>query len=151
MGVFIIFIIFVIVIIFIIFNKRDKTFNDPASMDNQNILSAIAGQADWLEKYNSLITKTETIDISGQSFKMAMNRKEYIAKLCIEAISRANKDDSLKYPGATKSISLFYESFEYSKELETKGISKKNAAVRAIKEKIFIPSLGERYPSRWEI
>lgn len=136
------------VIFLMVFIGGNKTFDDPAPMENQHLLSAIAGQADWLEKMRASPLESQN---SPSIIELTRKRKEYIAKLCMEAISRADRDDGPKYPGATRSINAFTEAAEYSKELEAKGASKENAAVRAVKEKMFIPNVGPMYPTRWEI
>ena len=57
----------------------------------------------------------------------------------------------MKYPGATEAMpSVFSEAAKFALELEATGVSKENAAVRAVKEKLFIAN-GLRFPTRWEV
>lgn len=145
MGFFVI-IVIIAVAVFLIFNGK-QTFDDPGPMSNEHLMSAIAGQADWLEKMRASPLESQK---SPSIVELTKKRREYIAKLCIEAIARASRDNGPAYPGATRSINPFAEAAEYSKELEANGVSKEAAAVRAIKEKMFIPTLGQRYPTSWE-
>ncbi len=142
-----------IVVAFVIFvvSKMfggEGSFADATSMSNQHLMAAIAGQADSLEKISAAPIESQK---SPFVIRRAKWRREYIAYLCMETISRADRDDGPKYPGATRSISPFAEAAEYAKELEAKGVGKANAAVRAVKEKMFIPHAGVNYPTRWEI
>jgi hypothetical protein len=137
----------VAVVVVAMVSRGKKTFDDPKPMSNQHLVAAIAGQADWLEKMSAAPPESQK---SASIVELARKRREYIAQLCMEAIARADRDDGPKYPGATRSINPFSEAAEYAKELEGKGVSKSNAAVQAVKEKMFVPS-GAVFPTRWEL
>ena len=126
-----------------------QEFDDPQPMTNEHLLSAIAGQADWLEKMNRAPLETQK---SASIVELTLKRRNYISRLCLEVVSRGNKDDdgSPKYPGATKSLNVFSETAEYASELENTSISRSNATVRAVKEKLFAAN-GVSYFSNWEI
>ncbi len=126
-------------------NNREKDFDDPKPMQNQQLLAAIAGQADWLEKMSSAPIESQN---SPSIVEIAKKRRGYIARLCLELLSRETTDDEI-YPGESKGP-RFPEAVEYAKELEGGGVSKDNAAVRAVKEKLFVPS-GVIYSTRWEV
>ena len=134
------------VVLFMMFGGK-KTFDDPRPMDNQRLLASIAGQADWLEKMSRSPIESQR---SASIVELARKRRGYIAQLCMEVIARADRDDGPKYPGATRSINPFSETAEYAKELEGKGINRDNAAVRAVKDKMFTPN-GAIYPTSWEL
>ncbi|TYC55266.1 hypothetical protein ETQ85_14725 [Zoogloea oleivorans] len=140
----------IIVIIFFlkaIGRGGSQTFDDPKPMTDQHLLSAIAGQADWLEKMSRSPIETQQ---SASIVELARKRRGYIAQLCLEACARADRDDGRPmYLGATRSTNAFTEAADYAKELAAKGVSGENAAVRAVKEKMFIPS-GVIYSSHWE-
>lgn len=40
----------IVVVVAAFFMNRGQSFDDPKPMSNQHLLSAIAGQADWLAK-----------------------------------------------------------------------------------------------------
>lgn len=126
-----------------------QEFDDPQPMTNVHLLSAIAGQADWLEKTNRAPLESQRY---ASIVELTSKRKNYISRLCLEVVSRGNKDDDVspKYPGATKSLNVFSETAEYASELENTNISRGNAAVRAVKEKLFTAN-GASYFSNWEI
>ena len=142
-------ILVIVVIIFVLkaIGGGKQSFDDPKPTTDQHLLSAIAGQADWLEKMGRSPVETQQ---SASIVELARKRRGYIAQLCLEACARADRDDGRPmYPGATRSTNAFTEAADYAKELATKGVSGENAAVRAVKEKMFIPS-GAIYSSRWE-
>lgn len=118
-------------------------------MSNQHLLSAIAGQADWLEKMSRSPIESQN---NPSIVEIAKKRRAYISRLCLEVVSRGIKGprpDEPKYPGATVAPNIFEEVVEYAKELEATGVSKDVAAVRSVKEKLFVAN-GVIYPSRWE-
>lgn len=142
-------ILVIVVIIFILkaIGGGSQSFDDPKPMTDQHLLSAIAGQADWLEKMSRSPIETQQ---SASIVELSRKRRGYIARLCLEACARADKDDGRpKYPGATHSTNAFTDASDYAKELAASGVSGENAAVHAVKEKMFLPS-GAFYPSRWE-
>lgn len=141
---------YIVLLIFIaviaaFFTNRQRGFDDPKPMSNQHLLAAIAGQADWLEKMSRAPIESQN---SPSIIGIAKKRRYYIARLCLELLSRETAENET-YPGISKGP-RFPEAAEYAKELEATGISKENAAVRAVKEKLFVPS-GAIYPTRWEI
>lgn len=127
-------------------NLFSSGFDDPKPMSNEQILSAIAGQADWLEKMSRSPIESQN---APSIVELARKRRDYIGRLCLELLSREPADDALKYPGASEAPNIFGEAAEYAKELVFSGVGSENAAVRAVKEKLFIPS-GVSYPSNWE-
>lgn len=128
-------------------NLFSSGFKDPKPMDNQTLIGSIAGQADWLEKMSRAPIESQR---SASIVELASKRRGYIARLCLEVVTRGHSNDGgPKYPGATKSINVFSETSEYAAELEESGVSKENAAVRAVKEKLFIEN-GVQYLSSWE-
>ncbi len=142
----------VVVVVAAFLMNRGRDFDDPKPMSNQHLLSAIAGQADWLEKMSRAPIESQN---STSIIELARKRRSYIARLCMEVVSRGAGDggpgnQELKYPGATAAINVFSETYEYAKELEAAGNSKENAATKAVKEKLIVPS-GVFYPTRWEI
>ena len=140
--------IVVVVILFVLFGRK-RTFDDPEPMSNHHLLSAIAGQADWLEKMGRSPLESQN---NPSIVEIARKRRGYIARLCLEVISRGVNGpgpNELKYPGATVAPNIFEEVAQYAKELETTGTSKEVAAVKAVKEKLFVAN-GVIYPSRWE-
>ncbi len=125
----------------ILFNTT-TSFDAPGPMSNQHLLSAIGGQADWLEKVRAAPHESQQ---SSSIIELSKKRKNYIALLCLELLSRKQPayvtgDEEPTFPEAAK----------YAKELESVGVSRENAAVRAVKEKLVAPS-GFSYPSSWEI
>ena len=151
MEVAVLLIVVVVVVIVAFFMSRGRGFDDPKPMSNQHLLSAIAGQADWLEKMSSAPIEIQN---SSSIVELTKKRRSYIARLCMEVVSRGGGDggqnnQNLKYPGATAALNVFSETYEYAKELEAAGSSKENAATKAVKEKLFVPN-GVFYPTRWE-
>ena len=127
-------------------------FDDPKPMTNQHLLSAIAGQADWLEKMSRSPIESQN---SPSIVELARKRRNYVAHLCMEVVSRGATDDDpnnqkLKYPGATIALNVFSEVCEYAKELEAAGNSKEHSAVKSVKERLFVAN-GVLYPARWEV
>jgi hypothetical protein len=141
---YIVLLIAVVVVVAFLMN-RGRDFDDPKPMPNQQLLAAIAGQADWLEKMSQSPIESQN---SPSIIEIAKKRRCYIARLCLELLSRETAENEI-YPGASKGA-RFPEAVEFAKELESSGVSKENAAVRTVKEKLFVPS-GVVYPTRWEI
>jgi hypothetical protein len=141
----------VMAVVIFFFVNRGRDFDDPKPMSNQHLLSAIAGQADWLEKMSRAPIESQN---SSSIVELTKKRRGYIARLCMEVVSRGAGDggpnnQEHKYPGATTAINVFSETYAYAKELEASGTSKENAATKAVKDKLFIPN-GAFYPTRWE-
>lgn len=135
---------------FRIFSSATASFDDPKPMSNHHLLSAIAGQADWLEKMSRAPIESQN---ASSIVEISKKRRGYIARLCIEVISRGATDggpnnQELKYPGATSAPNVFAEVYEYSKELEAAGNTKENSAVKSVKEKLFVAN-GVLYSARW--
>ncbi|WP_138512147.1 hypothetical protein [Rhodoferax bucti] len=149
MEIVILFVVVAVVIFF--FVNRGEDFDDPKPMTSQHLLSAIAGQADWLEKMSRAPIESKN---SSSIVELTKKRRGYIARLCMEVVSRGGGDGGStnqehKYPGATAAINVFSETYAYAKELEASGTSKESAAIKAVKEKLFLPN-GVLYPTRWE-
>lgn len=126
-----------VVFYFIRFLKdRVRGFDNPTSMNRQHLVSAIAGQAEWIEKMRAAPWETQQM---SHIIKQTHNRKSYIARLCVEVISRDGEDGQ-----------IFYETAQRAKELELSGIGKENAAMSAVKEILFNKN-GVFYPSSWEM
>ncbi|MHB0990289.1 MAG: hypothetical protein ACYC0M_03295 [Burkholderiales bacterium] len=132
----------VIFVVIRIFSNATASFDDPRPMSNQHLLSAIGGQADWLEKVKAAPYESQQ---SSSIIDLSKKRRNYIARLCLELLSR-------KQPAYVTGDeeSAFPEAAKYAKDLESVGVSRENAAVRAVKEKLVVPS-GFSYPSSWEI
>lgn len=121
-------------------------FKDPKPMDNNKLIASIAGQADWLDKMARSPLETQTTKSIMES---ASKRREYIADLCIEVISRGEVGDgSHRYPGATKSINVFEETAELYNRLIEEGVLKRTAATRAVREKLYVEN-GVNYLAEW--
>lgn len=140
----ILFIIGAIVVFFVIriFSSATASFDDPKPMSNQHLLSAIGGQADWLEKMRAAPRETQQ---SPSIIELSRKRRNYIALLCLELLSRKQRGYVIEEEGLS-----FPEAAKYAQELEAAGVSRENAAVRAVKEKLVAPS-GFSYPSSWEV
>jgi hypothetical protein len=137
----------IIGVIVVFFFTRSKGFDDPKPMSSQHLLSAIAGRADWLEKRSAAPIESQK---SPSIVELTRKRREYIATLCLEVLSRGAGDREPKYPGATVSLNIFAEVAQYAKELACTGVGNDNAAVRAVKEKLFLAN-GVNYLTRWEV
>ena len=142
----------IVVVVAAFLMNRGRDFDDPKPMSNQHLLSAIAGQADWLEKMSRAPIESQN---SKSIVELAKKRRGYIARLCLEVVHRGATDggpdnQALKYPGANAAPNVFAEVTEFAKELEAAGTSKENAATKAVKDKLFVPN-GVFYPTRWEI
>lgn len=127
------------IVLFFVFRfllDRTKGFDDPKTMTRHHLVSAIAGQADWIEKMRASPWESQQMPYI---IKLTLERKNYLERLCVEVVSRDGEDGL-----------VFYETAQYAKELESSGITKEKAAVRAVKEKLFDKS-GVFYPSSWEI
>lgn len=125
-----------------IFSNATASFDDPKPMSNHHLLSAIGGQADWLEKMRAAPRETQQ---SPSIIELSRKRRNYIALLCLELLSRKQRGYVTEQEGPS-----FPEAAKYAQELEAAGVSRENAAVRAVKEKLVAPS-GFSYPSSWEI
>ena len=139
----------IVVIVFFLFAGMKKEFDDPKAMTNHQLVSAIAGQADWLEKMSRspIASQSDTSIV-----EIARKRRGYIGKLCLEVVSRGldgPKPGEQKYPGATKASNVFAEVSEYAKAKEATGLTKEIAAMRAVKQKLIVEN-GLSYPTSWE-
>lgn len=144
----------IVVIVIALFMRSDssKDFDDPKPMSNQHLLSAIAGQADWLEKMSRAPIESQN---SPSIVEIAKKRRGYIARLCLEVVSRGATDEGPKnrenrYPGALGELNVFSEVYEYARDLEAAGSDKENSAIKSVKEKLFKAN-GVFYPTRWEL
>lgn len=115
---------------------QSKGFDDPKGMTNHQLLSAIAGQADWIKKMHQAPAETQ---FSKSIIELTFKRKNYIAQLCREVVSRDCAEGQ-----------IFFEVAQYAKELESSGVPPDKAVVRAVKEKLFNAN-GVVYSASWEI
>lgn len=142
----------VAVVIIAFLMNRGREFDDPKPMSNQQLLAAIAGQADWLEKMSRSPIGAQN---SASIVDLAKRRRAYIALLCLEVVTRGAGDggpgnQELKYPGASAAPNLFLETYEYAKNLEPEAKSREIAATRAVKQVLFVQN-GVPYPTSWEV
>lgn len=114
--------------------SKKEIFDDPQGMSNHHLISAIAGQADWLEKMNLAPLESQQ---SPSIIDIAKKRRHYIARLCLEVVSRGDVQ------------SVFTETLQKYRQYEVGGLDKENAALRAVKEVLFVPN-GLFYPTSWE-
>lgn len=82
-------IVAVVVLIVIMNNSSSPSFADPKGMNNDKLIGAIAGQADWLEKMSSSPLEAQR---SKSIVELSFKRRKYIAQLCGELLTR--KSDS---------------------------------------------------------
>lgn len=146
------FVLIVLLVVLAVLLKWGPGFDDPKSMTNSHLLSAIAGQADWLEKMSRAPIETQN---SPSIVKLAEKRRGYIARLCLEVVSRGESNTErnrkeLMYPGASQSLNVFSEVSQYSRELQTDGYTKDSSAIKAVREKLFAAS-GVVYHTHWEL
>jgi len=128
-------------------NLFSRGFDDPKPMTNNQLISAIAGQANWLDK---MIKSPFQSQQSPSIINLALKRRNYIAQLCQEVILRSNQDKGDTYPGATKPINVFSETAEYAKQLESSGVIEKSANVQAV-NKILFANNGVTYLADWTV
>ena len=131
------FVIVVLVIGFVIVKAASgsRDFDDPKPMSNEHLLSAIAGQADWLDKMIRAPFETQQ---TASIVAIAQKRRGYIARLCLEVVSRGQAEGSVFNDAAMK-----------AKELEASGISAEKAAVQVVRKDLFAAS-GATYIASWE-
>ena len=120
--------------LFSFFVDRAKGFTDPSSLSDKDILSAIAGQADWLEKQLRHVAQHGG---SEPYAELAEKRREYIFLLCETLISR--------HPDP---INLMYNATKRVKQLESEGIPHRHAIVVGVKQRVFEDN-GYVYMARW--
>ena len=123
-----------IIVAFNFIADRANGFADPSRMTDKEILSAIAGQADWLEMQYLHVLKFGGAEPHPD---LAESRREYIVKLCEAIISR--------HP---KPINLMYSATKCAKQLEDEGIAHKTAVVHGVKQRLFEDN-GVSYRARW--
>lgn len=113
---------------------RVKGFANPASMSDKEILSAIAGQADWLERQLHHVAKYG----GAQPYpELAECRREYIVSLCEALLSRH-----------AEPVNLMYNATKRARELEAEGVPRKTAVVQGVKQRLFEEN-GHTYIARW--
>lgn len=148
----IIVLVVVVVVAIAFFMSRGGDFDDPKPMSNEHLLSAIAGQADCLEKISRAPIESQN---SPAIVEITKKRRGYVAHLCMEVVSRGASNggpnnQELKYPGATRALNVFSEVYEYATQLEAAGNSKENSAVKSVKERLFVAN-GVHHSTRWEV
>ena len=136
------------VVIFIISRVlgNSRGFNDPKPMSNHQIVAAIAGQAEWLEKMSNAPMESQR---TSSIVELSQKRRGYISQLCAELLSLSRNSSQELYPGASDTLDMFEEAREYAKDIEGSGVSKEVSIVRAVKEKLFREN-GYIYPTSWE-
>lgn len=122
------------IIAFLWIKDRAGGFTDPANLSDKDILSAIGGQADWLEKQLIHVAKHGG---SEPYPELADKRREYIFHLCETLISRHPEPRNLMY-NATKRAA----------QLEAEGASHEVAVVVGVKQALFEQN-GHSYMARW--
>ena len=122
------------VLIIWLLSRGSESFRDPNSMNDKEILSAIAGQADWLEKQLIHVAK-----FGGKEPQpdIAAKRREYIYRLCKILVER--------HP---KPINIMYDATKRAAQLESEGVPHKIAVVQGVKQRLFAEN-GVNYMARW--
>lgn len=117
-------------------SRGSESFRDPGSMTDKAILSAIAGQADWLERQLMHVAK-----FGGKEPQenIAAKRREYIYRLCKTLIDR--------HP---KPINTMYDATKRAAQLESEGVPHKTAVVQGVKQRLFAEN-GVNYMARWHL
>lgn len=115
-------------------SRAFEDFNDPADMSDQEILSAIAGQADWLERQLLHVTRYGGSEPSPEK---AERRRQYIYRLCKTLVDR--------HP---QPINLFYNATKRAAQLKAEGVSDKVAVIQGVKQRLFADN-GVNYMARW--
>ena len=113
---------------------RSGGFRDPSGMSDEEILSAIAGQADWLEKQASHLAKFGGDEPHAE---LAKARRQYIGQLCIALLARHQAKNS-----------TFIQASEMAKKLESEGKSSVVAHIQAVR-KIAFEENGYRHFAAW--
>jgi hypothetical protein len=119
---------------FSLLSDRSKGFTDPTTMTDKDILSAVAGQADWLEKQIHHVAKFGGPEPHAE---LAEKRREYIVRLCETLVGR--------HP---EPINLMYNATKRARQLEAEGVPHKTAVVQGVKQRMFEDN-GYSYIARW--
>lgn len=117
-----------------LFLHNATVFKDPSGMTDQEILSAIAGQADWLERQALHVAKYGG---SPPHADKADRRREYIFRLCEALVARHPEPKH-----------LFYNATKRATQLQSEGVPHKRALVSAVKERLFADN-GHVYRANW--
>ena len=125
----------VVFVALIFLSHRNREFDDPAAMDDKTILSAIAGQADWLEKQERLSMSNP--GAPPPFGELADKRRDYILLLCSTLIARHPEPRN-----------LFYNATKFAAKLEQEGQAHDLAIVNAVREKVFTDN-GAFYVAKW--
>jgi hypothetical protein len=113
---------------------RAKGFADPVGMTDQEVLAAIAGQAEWLERQLHHVAQFGGKEPHPE---LAEKRREYIVRLCETLVSRHPQPRNLMY-NATKR----------ARQLEAEGVPHKVATVQGVKQSMFEDN-GYTFLARW--
>lgn len=147
-------VIFIICVLAWLFFPRSPSSDDPKPMSedlpllsNDKLLLAIADEADELEKLGTLPTELQH---SPSIADLVRKRKDNMDRLCLEVLSRGSVHKQEKFRTTISAPHVFSAAVQYAKELEESGVSKQDAAVRAVQEKLFIAN-GVQYLTRWDI
>ena len=129
-------ILLVVAVVFLFKFTADRSsgFRDPSGMKDEEILSAIAGQADWLEKQASHLAKFGGKEPHAE---LAKSRRQYIAQLCSTLLPRHQTESS-----------IFYQASELAKKLESEGATHETANVQAVR-KVAFEGNGYHYLASW--
>lgn len=135
MEVFFVIVVLIIGFVVVKFASANKDFDDPKPMSNEHLLSAIAGQADWLDKMSRSPFETQR---TASIVELTHKRRGYITRLCMEVVFRGQSNGNVFHDAAIK-----------AKELESSGNSPEKAATQAVKKELFAAS-GISYISTWD-
>lgn len=89
-------------VLWLMFRSKEQ-FRDPKSLSDKESLSAIAGQADWLEKQLLHVAK---FGGGEPQPAVAAKRREYIYQLCEALIARHPKPINTMYDATKRSYVL---------------------------------------------
>jgi hypothetical protein len=127
------FVVLLVIAVRLLLN-RAKGFVEPSGMSDEQILSAIAGQADWLERQALHVAKFGGNEPHSST---TTARREYIYRLCEALVMR--------HPAPRN---LFYNATKRAAQLEAEGVPREKAVVSAVKERLFTES-GHVYVAKW--
>lgn len=113
---------------------RAGGFRNPTEMSDQEVLAAIAGQADWLERQ-----RKHSMQFGGAEphAGIAAKRRAYLVQLCETLVSRHPEPKNLLYDAAKR-----------AGELQSEGKSRSEAVASGVKQRLFAER-GYHYQARW--
>ena len=133
---FIIFVAIVAITVFAyrVFDSNNGSYKDPKMMNNKLLMSSIAGQAEWIDKMHR---SPFEVQVKPSIKELSIKRKLYIESLCREVIRRGSNGDD-----------VFVDAYEYSMKLEDSGVSCGEAAMIAVRGRLF-ESSGVHFIGNW--